>query len=102
MRPPRGSRREQRADEDHGIGESARIGPNSCPMVLSRSSAMPLRSSQAMKVKNGTGAAVSFDTMPKDALGQPGTAPAEQAELAQTTRMTGEREAQTATVIDRG
>ena len=39
-----------------------RTGPNSWPMVSSRSSAMPLRSRiRPMKVKNGTASSVSFD-----------------------------------------
>ena len=39
-----------------------RSGPNTWPMVSSRSSAMPLRSRMSpMKVKNGTASSVSFD-----------------------------------------
>ena len=39
-----------------------RSGPNSCPIVSSRSSAMPLRSRiRPMKVKNGTASRVSLD-----------------------------------------
>ena len=43
-----------------------RIGPNSWPMVSSRSSAMPLRSRiSPIKVKNGIASSVSFCMMPK-------------------------------------
>ncbi len=42
-----------------------RSGPKSCPMVSSRSSAMPLRSRiNPMKVKNGTASSVSLDITP--------------------------------------
>ena len=43
-----------------------RIGPNSWPIVSSRSSAMPLRSRiSPIKVKNGTASRVSFDMTPQ-------------------------------------
>src|SRR3990167_1716491 len=43
-----------------------RMGPNSCPMVSSRSSAIPLRSNMSpMSVKNGMASKVSFCMMPK-------------------------------------
>ena len=42
-----------------------RSGPNTCPTVSSRSSAMPLRSRMIpMKVKKGTASSVSFCMMP--------------------------------------
>jgi hypothetical protein len=47
-----------------------RTGPNSCPTVSSRSSAMPERSRiSPMKVKNGTAKSVSFDMMPNRRFG---------------------------------
>ncbi len=43
-----------------------RTGPKSCPIVSSRSSAMPLRSRiRPMKVKNGMASNVSLDICPK-------------------------------------
>ncbi len=43
-----------------------RIGPNSWPIVSSRSSAIPLRSRiSPMKVKNGTASSVSLDITPQ-------------------------------------
>jgi hypothetical protein len=56
----------QRADEDDRVGEAAANGPNTCPMVSSRSSAIPLRSRiRPMKVKNGTASRVSLDITPQ-------------------------------------
>ena len=48
------------------IARPPRIGPNSWPMVSSRSSAMPDRSStRPMNVKNGIASSVSFCMIPK-------------------------------------
>ena len=47
-----------------------RTGPNSWPIVSSRSSAMPLRSRiSPMKVKNGIASRVSFSMMPNTRSG---------------------------------
>ncbi|OIQ72518.1 hypothetical protein GALL_458540 [mine drainage metagenome] len=48
-----------------------RTGPNNWPMVSSRSSAMPDRSStMPMKVKNGIASNVSFDMTPQNRSGR--------------------------------